>query len=59
MQLINVSRLPKGAIKDGEPLRMQDHGGATVQDYRHGDDLYEYVTRSNGQVRVFKVQNDD
>lgn len=57
MKLIPVSKLPKGAVKDSEPLRMNDHGGATVQDYRCGDDLYEYVKKDDGTVRIFKVEN--
>lgn len=55
MQLVRVNSLPKEAVKDGEPVRLNQ---GTAQDYRYGDDLYEYVTRKNGEVRVFKVVQD-
>ena len=55
MQLIQVSQLPKGAVKDGEPLRLIDNK-SIAQDYRVGDDLYEHVTRADGAIRIYKVQ---
>jgi hypothetical protein len=55
MQLLRIEKLPIGAVKDGPPIRMEDHGGAVVQDYRLGDYLYEHVTKSNGDVRVYAV----
>ena len=57
MKLIPVANLPKSAVKDGPSIRMEDHGGATVQDYRDGEDLYEYVKRDDGRIRIFKVES--
>jgi hypothetical protein len=58
MQLVRINSLPKGAEKDGPPLRMEDHGGATVQGYRIGDQLYERVVEDSGTIKVFKLGED-
>ncbi len=55
MKLIPVDKLPQGAVKEGAPMTIADYGGAKVQDYRHDDDLYEYVARYDGKVQVFKL----
>jgi hypothetical protein len=55
MQLVRVNSLPKGAVKDGPPLRMEDHGGSTVQDYRLENELYEFVKKDNGEIRIFQL----
>jgi hypothetical protein len=55
MELVRINKLPIGAVKDGPPLRMEDHGGSSVQSYRVGDQLYERVLRDSGEIVIYKL----